>query len=354
VSSKTGPDGTVQMTVPADKKQRAVINVNGKDLVSEPFEVAKSGGKLDAAVRWEAKGRPQVLFDVPYKPDLVVYAETRFAMPSGAGGDDLFRSRPVQLVEGTGVHIPLTIYPRVLINFKKIADVEDEYLYVRGQYTIENISWAPYSAGPDGMVIPLPSGFKGGKVVDEHQSIASIAPGEGLRIVRPLAPGRTQVRIGYSLVSHDGVLDWHLDIKQYMLSSEMQIRLHNDMAVKPNLRAAEGSTPGRLAAGGDGAMWHVFDDITIRAGQSMEFTVTGMPSPPEWRVWVPRLIGVLVLGIIVAGAVFALLRRPAPVAPSGDKRRQALLDELVEIDRSSKDPARREQVLAELERLWRE
>jgi hypothetical protein len=58
--------------------------------------------------------------------------------------------------------------------------------------------------------------------------------------------------------------------------------------------------------------------------------------------------------MLAAGVALALTRKPARAAPAGGQRRARLLDELVELDRTGKDPARREQVLAELERLWRE
>lgn len=352
VSSKTGPDGTVQMQVPADKKLKAVFNINGKDLVSPPFEVTKSGGRLEVTASWEAQGAPQAMFDVPYKPGLVLYAETTGAMPGSRDTrPQLFRSRPIQLLEGTGTHLPITIYPRVLLNFQKRAGVEDEMLGVRGTYTLENISWAPYSAGPDGMIIPLPKGFRGGKVAEEHQGIASVVPGEGVRILRPLAPGRTQFIVGYTLYSSGGELDWRLDIPYDMFQSDLQIRLSDGMEVKP-----EGRARGQLAEGRDGSQFFLLNDISIRAGQSMVMKITGMPAPPAWRVWVPYLVLIVVVMLIAGGVVFALVGKPAArAAPAaGDKRRSALLDELVDLERTGKDPARREQVLGELERLWRE
>jgi hypothetical protein len=351
VSSKTGPDGTVQMQVPADKKLKAVFNINGRDLVSPPFEVAKSGGRLDVIARWKSEGAPQAMFDVAYKPGLVVYAETTGVIPGSRDTRaQVYRSRPIQLLEGTGTHLPITIYPRVLLNFQKRAGVEDEMLGVRGTYTLENISWAPYSAGPDGLIIPLPKGFRGAKVAEEHQGIASVVPGEGVRILRPLAPGRTQFIVGYTLYSSGGELDWQLDIPYDMFQSDLQIRLADGMAVTP-----EGRARGQLAEGRDGSQFFLLNDISIRAGQSMVMKVTGMPAPPSWRVWVPYLVLIVVVMLIAGGVVFALMGKPARAAPAaGDKRRSALLDELVEIDRTGKDPARREQVLAELERLWRE
>jgi hypothetical protein len=109
-----------------------------------------------------------------------------------------------------------------------------------------------------------------------------------------------------------------------------------------------------MATARDGTQWFVIDDIRILAGQSMEMKISGMPSPPQWRIWLPRLIGGLVLGMLVAGIAFALTRRSLGPALTSEKRRSALLDELVELERTGKDPARREQLLGDLERLWRE
>ena len=348
VSGKTGPDGTLQLQAPADKPQKAVLNVNGKDLVSEPFELAKSGGRLDVAVHWDGKGRPEVIFDVPYRPELVLYAETRGKLPSSPR-EGLFRSVPVQLVPTVGVHLPISVFPRIITNFSEHADIEDQLLWVRGTYKIQNFAWAPYSAGPDGMVIPLPKGFKGGQIAEQQQAIASIAPGEGIRLVRPLPPGRTEVSFGFSLEADGGELEWKVDITENLFQAGMEIRLYDGMTITP--RGAQG----RIVKSRDGSQWFVIDDINIRAGQSMEMKITGMPSEPTWRLWVPKLVGFLVLGILVGGLGLALFRRPPPAAPAvGNKRRAALLDELVELDRTGKDPERREQVLAELERLWRE
>jgi hypothetical protein len=261
----------------------------------------------------------------------------------------VFRSRPIQLLEATGTHLPISIFPRIMLKFEKRAGVEDEMLGVRGTYTIDNWSWMPYSAGPDGMVIPLPKGFRGAKIAEEHQSIASIAPGEGVRILRPLSPGRTQFIVGYTLYSSGGELDWRLDIPYTMFQSDLQIRLADGMEVKP-----EGRARGQLAEGRDGSQFYLLNDISIFAGQSMVMKISGMPAPPAWRVWVPYLVLIVVVMLIAGGVVFALMARPARAAPAAaDKRRSALLDELAEIDRTGKDPARREQVVAELERIWR-
>jgi hypothetical protein len=89
----------------------------------------------------------------------------------------------------------------------------------------------------------------------------------------------------------------------------------------------------------------------------MVMSIDGLPSPPAWQWWMRRIVGVLVVGVMLAGVFFALARKPparaaTAAASSVDARRKKLLDELVELEGSGANPKRREQLLAELEQLW--
>jgi hypothetical protein len=94
----------------------------------------------------------------------------------------------------------------------------------------------------------------------------------------------------------------------------------------------------------------VLPQISILPKQRMVMSIDGLPSEPAWRVWVPRVVGSLVVLVMVGGLGFALFRRQRDADRS--LRRQQLLDELVELERTSKDKKRREAILAELEGLW--
>jgi hypothetical protein len=99
----------------------------------------------------------------------------------------------------------------------------------------------------------------------------------------------------------------------------------------------------------------LIDPITITEGQSMVLSIEGLPSQPVWRTWLPRVLGVLVVAIMLAGVIFALARKPAPAETAmaaRTARRRRLLDELVELERSGSNPKRRDQLLGELENLW--
>lgn len=334
------PAGKVRITLDAVPAAACTVRLFDAATHKVIAEAQAPAGKQDAA------SRPEVVFDVAYQPNLVLYAETRTTM-IGAKRDELYRSRPFQLVESAGVHMAIDVYPRVLIQFKMTGGVEDEMLAVQGTYTIQNGSWIPFKAGPDGLIIALPKGFKSPQVAQQSQSIASPAPGEGIRVLRPLSPGITQFLIGYTLVSEGGKLDWRLDLPFGTFQSGLQIRLHEGMQITPH------GASGRIATANDNAKWFVLDNITIQERQSMQMEIIGMPAAPEWRSWLPKLIGVLVVVLIAGGVVIALIFVP-PRRATPDQRRAALFDELVELEQTGADPARRDQIYAELERILAE
>jgi hypothetical protein len=341
LASVTKDDGKVRMALQVKEPQKAVFTINGRALASQPFELTKSGGKLVIRAHWEDSGRPQALFDVSaVQEGQIIYAECAFR-------NQRWRSMPFQLLAAVGTKISIYAFPRVLFRFQLHAFVEDQLLAAQGRFEITNYSWAPYRAGPDGLVVPMPKAFKGGVVFDPDQNEVAVAPGEGFRIVRPIPPGGRAFHGGFSLPVERGKVAWSLDLPMGLYESELDIKQTPGMTVHtpPNVQGEVRTIPQ--------GTYFVVDSISITPKQSMVMTIDGMPSAPAWRTWVPRIIGVLVVGVMLAGVGFALLRKPArPVAASSDTRRQRLLDELVELERVGGNPKRREQLLDELEDLW--
>jgi len=345
--TKTGADGKIQITVPPElvksgKPARAVFRILGRDFVSEPFDVGKNGGALDITAKWAAQGRPQALFDVPYKPDQVLYAE---ATISGklAG---TYRSLPFMPIEQAGTHLGIIVYPRLIAKFKMRAMIEDQLLAVQGRWTVQNNSWIPYRQSTEGMMIPLPKGFKGGVIADMNQSNVAVVPGEGYRILRPLPPGSGESFVaGFSLEVDNGTASWDLDLPLGTVGSEIEIRQTPGMHV-------EAPMAGQILDGNDGEPYYVMDNITIGRGRSMVMSVSGLPSPAGWKVWAPRIVGVIVVIVILGGLGFALAVRKREPTSQLLARKNALLDELVELERSGANNARREQLVSELEKLW--
>jgi hypothetical protein len=344
---KTGADGKVQVkaTIPEGKQARAVFKILGRDFVSEAFDISKTGGAVDITAKWAEGGRPQALFDVPHKPGQVLYAEA--AVTGKLEGN--YRSMPFLTTEQTGVHVGVIVYPRVMVKFNMRAMIEDKLLAVQGRFTVENNSWMPYRASADGMLLPMPKGFKGGVIADMNQNDVAVVPGEGFRILRPLPPGSGRVFVGgFSLEAEDGVVEWSLDLPLGTVGSEIGIRQTANMKVD----LPEGAKGGPVEMK-DGSTYFQIDDIKIARGKAMVMTIRGLPSVPAWKVWAPRIVGVFVVLMILGGVALAMFakRAKAPVAQTL-ARKHALLEELVELERSGADQRRREQLIAELEKLW--
>lgn len=346
LASVTAADGTVRMALQVAEQggpQKAVFTINGRQLVSQPFELAKSGGKLMIRAHWDDTGRPQALFDVAATPGQAVYAEATFR-------GQHYRSMPLQLLEGTGSKITIYVFPRVMFRFQLQSFVEDELLATQGRFEITNYSWAPFRAGPDGLLVPMPHGFKGGVVFDPDQNEVAVAAGEGFRVIRPIPPGGRMFHGGFSLPVQGGKIAWALDLPMGAYESELDIRQTPGMTIHtpPNVTSESRTVPQ--------GTYYVIAPISITPKQAMVMSIEGMPSPPAWRWWITHIVGLLVVGVMLAGVVFALVRTPARGASSAvaarEARRQRLLDELVALEQAGSNPKRREQLLGELEELW--
>lgn len=335
----TGADGRLHVVVPATEPLKAVFTINGRPQISKTFDISKAGGKLLLGARWEDTGRPEALFDAG--PGQTVYAEY-------SAGGQRYRSMPFQTLEKTGTKVTIVAVPRIQFQFQLEADVEDELLAVRGRFVVINNSWAPYRAGPDGLVVPLPHGFKGAIVQDSDQAEVSVAPGEGFRLIRPIPPEGRQFHGGLSMPVDRGTVSWQLDLPLGTDGSQVAIKQIAGLRVNtpPGVQKEDRPTPQGI--------YQLYGPIGIPAGQSMVMTIEGLPSRPVWRWWLQLIIGLLVVAVMLGGLVLALAaRRPAATdAGPAEARKQQLIDELVELERSTADPRRREQLLAELERLW--
>lgn len=342
---KTGTDGKLKITVPgtAGTKYTATYKIQGRELTSEPFELAPKGGALDIKASWVQDPRQQVLFDVPYKAGQVLYAEAT----SSGRLTGTFRSMPFMPIAQAGTHVGVIIYPRVLLRFNMRAMVEDELLAVQGRWTLENNSWIPYRSTMDGLLIPFPKGHKGGVVADMNQNDVAVVPGEGVRVMRPLPPGSgVSFVAGFTMPADGGTVDWALDLPLGTFGSDFHVRQTPGLSVE-----LPPGAKGEVKAGRDGNPYFMVEQITIGPGRSMTMKINGLPSPPSWKLWAPRVIGVAVILLMIGGLVFALATK-GNASSSTSARRAQLLDELVQLERSGANPKRKEQVMAELEKLW--
>jgi hypothetical protein len=274
LSSVTGNDGTVRMALQSSVPQKVVLTINGRQLVSEPIDLSKSGGKLMVRAQWEDSRRPQAMFDVPATDGQVVYAEV-------TSRKQRYRSMPLQLRAASGSKVTIYLFPRIMFRFQLDAEVEDELFAVRGRFEVTNYSFSPYRGGPDGMVVALPRGFKGAVIADNDQAEVAVAPGEGFRIIRPIPPGGRQFHAAFSLPVEAGTATWALDLPLGTFDSELVIRQTPNMVVHtpPSFQGESKTVPQ--------GTFFVLAPLRIQKGQSMAMTIEGLPSPPRWRAWAP-------------------------------------------------------------------
>ncbi|HEY4242481.1 MAG TPA: hypothetical protein VGM88_21835 [Kofleriaceae bacterium] len=329
----------------------AIVTINGRELASQAFDVGGHGGRLTVEAHWESSGKPEATLSIAQPmPDRVVYVE-------GTSRGKAYRSLPFPLLAEKGSHATLAIYPRTLLNVQLHASVEDQQLAVQGRFEVSNFSWAPFRAkGDNGLLVPLPHGFKGGIVFDPDGSEVAVAAAEGLRIVRPIPPGGRTFHAGFSLPVKGGDVTWNLDLPLGTFQSRLEIRK------TPNMTLDTGGTrKPKEAKGNDGTPFYVMENITILPGQSMQMTLGGLPTVPAWRSWIPKVLGLLVVVALLAGLGLALSRRSGeddeePVSDAArEARKQQLLDELVALRRkpeSDDTQIRIEAVTQELEQLW--
>ena len=350
VIAKTAAGGNAMFLLKPGAKGTATITVNGKPFDSRPFELpAAGGGGIEFATHWEAQGQPQASFDATAVAGQVLYAETSMHRQTN-------RSLPFQLVAGAGTHVTIYVLPRVMATYRLGGEIEDQLLGVQGRFVVSNNAWAPYRGGPDGIIVPAPKGFHGGVVAEMDQNDVAVAPDEGFRIIRPLAPGQKQFHAGFSLPVDDGEVHWKMELPFGAFETGIQLRVLPNMVVTPPAGFAVDT---RRAQDGSDAFVidHGVNDtngngITMMPGTPMELTITGLPARPSWSRWAPRILGILVVATMLGGLGFALTRRGPTADPKRDSRRARLMDELVELEKSGRDKGRREAILSELERLW--
>jgi hypothetical protein len=339
-TAKTGADGKTRVVIRPMADVKAVLIVNGKPLVSAPLDLSRGGGKLIVEAQWPAEGRPEASFDVTVVPGTVLFAQVKMS-------GQLFRSLPFQAVADAGTRASVYVYPRTMFHFSLRSFMEDQLLAVQGSWEITNFAWAPYRAGPDGLLLPLPEGHKGGIVAPADQNDVAVSAGEGFRIMRPIPPGGRKFRAGFSLAIDQGDVSWTWPLPLGTWQSGMEIRQYPGM----NVRLPAGVT-GETRMATTGEPWFVIDNITIDRKKSMVLTITGLPAAAAWKLWAPRVVGILVLLTIFAGVTLAFMRKPVAAAADTEARRAKLMDELVELERAGKDNKRKEQILVELERMW--
>jgi hypothetical protein len=234
----------------------------------------------------------------------------------------------------------------------ELADDEREVFYL---LQIANTLRTPVEAAP--LVFDLPPGARGATVLEGSSPLARA---EGPRVIAsgPFPPGSTVVQMAYQMpYSGDRVT-----IAQKMPATLESLSIAAQKVGGMHLTSPQMANHGEMPS--DGRTYLVATGPAIRAGDSLTFTVTGLPHRAAW----PRITA------LVAAVVILLVGAWASVSVGGEaraaaarrrklqERRDRLFADLMRIEQKHRtgvldDPryaARRRDLVAELERLYGE
>ncbi len=266
--------------------------------------------------------------------------------------NQVYLSAPFQLGPDRGAAITVLVMPRIMFQWSLTSFLDDVFLGVRGSFGVRNASWAPYLAGtdarPDDLVIPLPDGFQGAIVRDEFQAMVGVDPAKGFVIRRPIPPGGMQFVAGFSLKVDGGTVRWSMPLPLGTFESGIEIK----KAGNANVVLPDGVKFKVEEATDERGGWMVLSPITILPGKTMQFEIHDLPHEAWWRTYGRRLAGGLVLLLLTLGTVFALVRPKPGTLPTA--RFDALLDELAALEASGENPARKAELMTQLETLYRQ
>ncbi len=265
-----------------------------------------------------------------------------------------YRSGVLQLPEKGGLKVTFTVFDRtpkpdhVTLGRGShlVCQVGEGAINVMQVLELVNESEAIFDPGTAGYVIPLPSNAVRVEVPAELREFLRHDPHSSrLRLMAPLTPGRTVLRVFYEL-RYQGS---ELDVQQTMTlpASESVLMVVNNEQVNllgPSVQRERDFAP-------DKRQERIFGLAPVKKGATLEFTLTDLPHRDTRLIYA----AVAVAGMIMLWALLAAWAGPRRAAQRGATR-EALLDQLTKLDRASskskQDQARREELLHDLRREW--
>jgi hypothetical protein len=253
-----------------------------------------------------------------------------------AAGGRRYLSTPFQLTPAAGARRMVLVYDRLLFAMQGGAQPEDDGLWFQLQITVANVGSAPVPTGPEGLVLPLPAGFRSGRIAEEDSGFALLS-GVGLVARGPVAPGQLGATVSFKLPVEDGRASFAMPAPLGMFQSHVAILKTEGMVVAP-----EGGGAPRAARADDGREYLILEGFNVAPGEALRFTVAGLPQPQSWQAWARIVAAILVVALVAATVAVAIRRprarsaRPADAAVARrelGQRREKLFAELVALER---------------------
>jgi hypothetical protein len=256
-------------------------------------------------------------------------------------GGKKFYTAPFLLSSGAGVRRMILAYDKLLLAVQGGAQVDDADLAWEVQLVIANLTGVPFDAGSDGLLIPLPKGFRGANLKDDDPGgRLTVVPGEGVLVRGVVAPGQKEVVVQFLLAADDGRVAVEMPAPLGIFQSQLFLARTPGMVVTPGNGVA---TAPKVERADDGREYFHLADVNVKPDDTLRFEVSGLPVPPRWQAVSRALVGLIVIALVIAAFAFAVSRPSAvlktPATRDGEKReliaqRERLYAELVNLERA--------------------
>lgn len=254
------------------------------------------------------------------------------------GGGSAARASGLAFASGSRIHIEL----------------EDDVLEVFYLFELVNAGTAPVSPSPE-LSFTLPNGAEQAAPIEDSQQVT--IRGRRVTISNPIKPGRTPVKLAYSMRPGGGAhvvaqrfpVDW--DSLRVVLAGAEAARMTSPLFTSSRHGEDGGSV---FVAGSGGA---------LAAGRELTISLDGLPHRSQTGRNVALALGLIILAV---GAFSAFSARPVSGAAGRRaqlvERRDRLLADLVRLEEArragsiseSRYAARREDLVRQLERAYGE
>jgi hypothetical protein len=245
-----------------------------------------------------------------------------------------------------------------------ILQMHDEILQVLEMLPIENHSSKLFDPGPGGIEIPLPKGFVNAEAAGESDRKLEVRKSYGIAVhgaIPPRATTNNEITFAFTVTYHGSSHDFLQPLPYGLGATTLIIEQAGDLAVEG---AGIGARQSREVSG---RKYWVMPIAALGAGQSLAFTVTGLPATDHTGRYIA---GALALLLVLASIFFG--RRPGEARQvAGDarekllQRREALFEQLVGVERerrtqngAGEGPGdvrdRRNQIVTKLETIYRD
>jgi len=237
-----------------------------------------------------------------------------------------------------------------------IVELEDDTLQVYYLLQIANNARAPVATA-EPLVFDLPSGARGATVLEGSSPLAGVA-GPRLTVRGPFPPGKTIVHAAYQLPYRSS----GVRITQRLPATLERLSLVVEKVGAMHLESAQMASHGDMPA--DGKAYLVANGPAIAAGQTLDFTITGLPYRATWPTTLALALAVVILGAGVWAATGSGARRGDTDARRRtlQGRRDRLFADLVRLEAQHRNgqvdehryATRRRELVGQLEKIYSE